>query len=122
MEKESKKSSYLSSRSSSALSRCPLLKVLRTSEYGLVVETSRSFDIGEEMTIGFHVSKPNEGSTFISADSLVVGSEPALSERGDFRHRVTLLFSNIACADREKLMELSNSMPKSSRCNSIGLN
>ncbi|MDF1752412.1 MAG: hypothetical protein P1U89_06550 [Verrucomicrobiales bacterium] len=122
MEKESKKSSYLSSRSSSALSRCPLLKVLRTSEYGLVVETSRSFDIGEEMTIGFHVSKPNEGSTFISADSLVVGSELALSERGDFRHRVTLLFSNIACEDREKLMELSNSMPKSSRCNSIGLN
>lgn len=122
MEKDSKNVPYLSPRSGGSLSKCPLVKVLRTSEYGLVVESNRSFDIGEEMTIGFHVSSPEEGSSFISADSLVVGSERHLSDRGDFRHQITLLFSSIASGDRAQLMEMVESMPKVTRSNAFGLN
>ncbi|MDF1815147.1 MAG: hypothetical protein P1V20_23290 [Verrucomicrobiales bacterium] len=122
MEKESKYGPYLSSRSGSPLAKCPVLKVLRTNEFGMVVEANRSFDIGEEMTIGFHVSNSSGGSSFISADSLVVDSERAWSDRGDFHHRVTLLFSNVDSADRERLMALSKSMPDQFRCRTMGLN
>lgn len=117
MEKEFNNQQYLSSRSNQGLSRCPVLKILRTNEIGMVVESNRSFDIGHEMTIGFHVS--NE---FISAESLVVGSERQMSGRGDFRHRVTLLFSNVDAADRERLMALSNLLPAKFRSRSRGLN
>jgi len=97
----------LSSRSSSTLPECPVLKVLRANKYGLVVESNRSFDIGEEITIGFHVSNINDPSHFISAESLVVESRRILSIRGEFCHRVTLLFSDIAPEDQDLLIKLS---------------
>ena len=113
----------LSSRSSSSLPECPVLKVLRANKYGLVVESNRSFEIGEEMTIGFHVSNVNDPSHFISAESLVVESQRILSIRGEFCHRVTLLFSDIAPEDQERLIMLSKSSdyaPKSQMA--MGLN
>jgi hypothetical protein len=98
------------------------LKVLRANEFGIIVESNRGFDVGEEMTIGFHVSNGDEGSSFISAESLVVESERSVFCRGRIHHRVTLLFSNIATADRERLIALSKSVPMASRVRSMGLN
>ena len=113
MEKEkSNGPDRLSSRTGCELSSFPVLNVVRANEYGMVVESSRSFDVGEAMNIGFHVSRGNE-STFISAESVVVDSRVAMSDRGEFRHRVTLLFCDIAAEDRARLIDFSESLPVS---------
>lgn len=122
MENEQIYQTHLSSRSGPELPRCPFLKVVRTNEFGMVVESQRSFEIGEEMTIGFHVSGESAGNSFISAESLVVGSERQISDRGDFLHRVTLLFSNVASADRERLIALSKSWKANFSSPCTGLN
>jgi hypothetical protein len=101
---------------------CPLLKVLKTNEYGMEVEASRSFDVGEEMRLGFHLCNSVDGSSFISADSLVVKSERMRSEFGNLCHRVTLLFSNIGVHDRERLIALSEELTDIPRIDKIGLN
>ena len=90
--------------------QCPVLNVIRAHECGLVVESNRSFDVGEAVTLGFHVpnsESPDDRGCFISAESLVVESRRSWSRsRGDFRHRVTLLFSKIAAEDRDRLIDL----------------
>ncbi len=101
---------------------CPLVKVLKTNEYGMEVEASRSFDVGEEMTLGFYLSNPQEGSSFIRADSLVVKSERIRSDLGTPSHLVTLLFSNIGVHDRVRLIALSAELANLPRIGEIGLN
>jgi len=101
---------------------CPLVKVLNTNEYGMEVEASRSFDVGEEMKLGFHLSSPIEGTSFISADSLVVKSERMRSDLGNLCHRITLLFSNIRFHDRELLIALSPELADLPRISNMGLN
>ncbi len=55
---------------------CPLLNVIGASEFGVVLESERAFDIGSALTIGFHVdSRIQKGnndrnSSFISAETV----------------------------------------------------
>ncbi len=93
-----------------SLPPCPVLRVLRANEFGLVIESNRAFDIGEAFTIGFHLTQSRE-STFVSAESLVVDSRIMACDRGEFRHRVTLLFVDIAPGDRARLLAFSQRLP-----------
>ena len=124
MEEETPTLNHLTPRLGSALPQCPVLKVIRAHEFGLVVESNRSFDVGEAITIGFHVPRGNASSTFISAESLVVESRRSWSDRrGDYRYRVTLLFSEINEEDRASLMSLSQSSSNASPLpDTVGLN
>ena len=116
-------SDAITPRKSSSLPRCPVLKVLRANKFGLIIESNRSFDVGEEMTIGFHVANPDKTSSFISADSLVVDSQRCSGIRGNLRHRVTLLFSQIGSEDCAKLINLAQSTKMGRRTRgSWGLN
>lgn len=124
MEEETQSLDHLAPRLGSSLSQCPVLKVIRAHEFGLVVESNRSFDIGEAITIGFHVPRNKGASSFISAESLVVESERSWSHnRGDYKHRVTLLFSKINEEDRASLMSLSQTTSLSPTLpDTVGLN
>ena len=124
MEEETQSLDHLAPRSGSALPQCPVLKVIRAHEFGLVVESNRPFDVGEAITIGFHVPGSDGRSTFISAESLVVESRRSWSHRrGDYEHRVTLLFSKINDEDRASLMSLSQSSSMSPALpDTVGLN
>ena len=108
MEEETQSFDHLAPRLGSSLPQCPVLKVIRAHEFGLVVESNRPFDVGEAITIGFHVPRDGGASSFLSAESLVVESRRSWSHRrGDYEHRVTLLFSKINEEDRASLMSLS---------------
>ncbi len=88
----------------------PVLKVVRTTEIGMEIETDQPLEVGHELEIGFQMFDDSHDASFIvSADSLVVESERVLSDRGEFCHLVTLLFCGVEHRDRMRLMQLSHS-------------
>gem|GEM_PF-3120497 len=93
---------------------CPLLQVVGLNEYGVVLESQRSFDVGSALTIGFHVESPlrknsdkRRTSSFISAEAIVVESQYGTGRDGSSVFRVTLMFSDISSEDRSWLMRAS---------------
>lgn len=97
-----------SNRSDLSGGTCPFLNVLSASENGVVVESQRAFDVGAAVTIGFHVvQSAGRSSSFISAESIVVDSQPEVSRKGEVVFRVTLMFSDISPEDRHLLMQIS---------------
>jgi len=119
------------SLSSQQEQECPLLNVIGASEFGVVLESERGFDIGSALTIGFHVdSRVQNGnndrnSSFISAESIVVESHPEVTTDGSLIYRVTLMFSEIASKDRNLLVRESEGgfpSPRSSVSPRFGLN
>lgn len=119
------------SLSSSQTERCPLLNVIGASEYGVVLESQRGFDVGSALTIGFHVDSqmPDQGSgrnsSFISAESVVVESHPEVANDGSLVYRVTLMFSEISARDRGLLVRASECGfpdPRSNMAQRFGLN
>jgi hypothetical protein len=85
---------------------CPLRRVLAIREHGLVVEATRSFEVGSAMMLGCHVDRRGGAacSNFISAEVIVVESRQMLADGN--RYQVTVLFSEISCEDREILQAL----------------
>ncbi len=119
------------SLSSSQEQECPLLNVIGASEFGVVLESERAFDIGSALTIGFHVdSRIQKGnndrnSSFISAETIVVESLPEVATDGNPIYRVTLMFSEIASKDRSLLVRASENgsrTPSSNIAHRFGLN
>ena len=110
-------------RSSDPDGECPLLNVVGASEYGVVLESQKGFDVGSALTIGFHVDGRNS-SSFISAESIVVESHPEVVADGSLVYRVTLLFSNISAEDRRTLVNASEGFraPQPNRMARFGLN
>jgi len=87
---------------------CPLRRVLAVNEHGMVVESSRGFDVGAAMVLGCHVE--GETAVFVSAETIVVESCPLMDGRGVIadRFQVTVLFSEISWEDRDLLVNLSD--------------
>ncbi len=119
------------SLSSSQEQGCPLLNVIGASEYGVVLESQRGFDVGSALTIGFHVDSqiPDQGasrnSSFISAESVVVESHPEVATDGSLVYRITLMFSEISTRDRSLLVRASEGgvpTPRSNMAPRFGLN
>ena len=108
----------------SSFSPCPLVSVIRANEFGMIVESNRAFEIGEAMNLGFHVSRwpgHENGSLFLSAESVVVDSQP-LHCLNDERFRVTLLYSKISARDRAVIILLSDQPRRRMKHSSLGLN
>ena len=92
-----------------SLPSCPIQNVIRANEFGMVIESDRSFDVGEAMSIGFHVPDGRRDGQFIMAEALVVESQKLrlIQDRDAFR--VTILFSQISHEDRTRLIEMTRS-------------
>ncbi|NNE92939.1 MAG: hypothetical protein HKN23_14945 [Verrucomicrobiales bacterium] len=97
----------------------PPFQVIGANEHGIVLESQREFEVGSSVAIGFHVESPDQSdkSQFISAESIVVDSRPAM-KRGGAVHQVTMLFSEIDCEDRNLLLQLSGD-GKSGKANPV---
>lgn len=100
---------------------CPIQEVIRANEYGMIIESDRSFDVGETMSIGFHLpSDQPRSQQFIMAEALVVESQKLRMVTDREAFRVTVLFSQISHQDRSKLIEVTRTRPAKQK--SIGLN
>lgn len=93
---------------------CPLRRVLAVNVNGLVLESMREFEFGATLVLGCHVTQcQDRGSVFLSAEVVVVESRPADSG-ARLRaatgkppvYQVTVLFSEIAREDLQRLMAL----------------
>ena len=105
------------------------MQVVGASEYGVVLQSQRGFDVGSALNIGFHVSsdsgKSSRSSSFISAETIVVESHPEVAADGRLVYRVTVLFSNISSKDRSLLVKASEGFRSSNQGQSMprfGLN
>lgn len=108
----------------SNVSPCPVRQIIRANEFGIVIESNRDFEVGESISLGFHLSsaKSKRSSQFICAEALVVDSQKLLLAQDGRSFRVTLLFSDISHEDRAKLIKVSRAASNPERQSSMGLN
>ena len=89
--------------------RCPLIRVERANEHGIVIQSRRSLEVGSAFALGIHVHIPEARQTeFVSAETIIVESSPRLNRLGDLVYSVTMLFSEITRDDRELLVLVSH--------------
>lgn len=115
-------SNQRSSLSSTSHRECAVLNVLKTTEFGLVIESNCGYEVGKIISVGFHVLDKDGSNSFISAETLVVESQPCVGPRGEFHYLVTLLYSEIESSDRAKLIRLSEAMSDKTKFAPAGLN
>ena len=104
-----------------SLPSCPIQNVIRANEFGMIIESDRSFEVGEVMSIGFHLPSGRRDGQFIVAEALVVESEKLRLVQDRDAFRVTVLFSEISHEDRSRLIEVTRSS-KASQSPVIGMN
>lgn len=97
---------------------CPLLKIPRIDEQGMVMEMRCGFEVGSTIALGFHL-QDGAGkqlvSRFISLEVMVIESKIGSGSGGQPVHLVTVLFSLISCQAREELLRFAGSHTRSSK-------
>ncbi len=107
---------------------CPLLGIARINRQGMVLEMRHGFEVGSGIVLGFHLQDTDAAtghaaqgqcleanpqqpadSCFIGVEAIVIESKPGSSTSGEPAYLVTVLFSQISRADKEKLLDICRS-------------